>query len=284
MMFVCSGHGGTLAVFHTVRGDIEVELFDREKPLTVANFIRYVEQVYPTNNVILHRCLSGFVLQGGGYSVTNRSSTNYFDYVSSVYRFPAIPNEFKVGPLRSNILGTISMAKRGGDPNSASAEWFFNLADNSANLDNQNGGFTVFGQVVGGMEVLKSFNSLYKIVDSQRCLFRGIADLSCYRLDAFGDLFSDLPVNYVITRYPRYNELFFVDIDVLKLRVAPQVSGGRELRWKSIKGRVNILEASDVGGQVWTILKTLNGDGAEQVYVDSTTSSKSRLYRVRIGY
>lgn len=284
VLLVCSGHGGTLAVFHTVRGDIEVELLDREKPITVANFIRYVEQVYPTNNVILHRCLPGFVLQGGGYAVTNRTSTNYFDYVSSVSRFPAIPNEFKVGPLRSNVLGTIAMAKRGGDPNSATAEWFFNLANNSANLDNQNGGFTVFGQVVGGLEVLQSFNSLYKIVDDVSCLFRGIADLSCYRLDSFGDLFSDLPVNYVLTRYPRYHELFYVDIRVLRLRVVPQPSGARELRWKSIQGRVNILEASDAGGQGWIALKTVTGDGAEQVYIDSETASKSRLYRVRIAY
>lgn len=281
---VCSGNGGTLAVFHTVRGDVEVELFDREKPLTVSNFIRYVEQVYPTNNVILHRCLPGFVLQGGGYSVTNRSSTNYFDYVSSVYRFPAVPNEFNVAPLRSNVLGTISMAKRGGDPNSATAEWFFNLADNSANLDNQNGGFTVFGQVVGGMDVLQSFNSLYKIVDDVSCLFRGIADLSCYRLDGFGDLFSDLPVNYVLTRYPRYHELFYVDISLLKLRVSPLVSGARELRWKSIKGRVNTLEASEAGGQGWTALKTVAGDGNEQVFVDSASATRGRLYRVRVAY
>jgi peptidyl-prolyl cis-trans isomerase A (cyclophilin A) len=50
----------------------------------------------------------------------------------------------------SNLRGTIAMAKLGGDPDSATSEFFFNLADNSENLDNQNGGFTVFAQVISG--------------------------------------------------------------------------------------------------------------------------------------
>jgi peptidyl-prolyl cis-trans isomerase A (cyclophilin A) len=71
--------------------------------------------------------------------------------------YPAIPNE----PVFSNTAGTIAMAKVDGDPNSATSQWFFNVGDNSANLDFQNGGFTVFGSVLGdGMNVINALSAL----------------------------------------------------------------------------------------------------------------------------
>ena len=107
-------------------------------PLTVANFERYIEEEKYTD-VILHRLISGFVLQGGGFQWSNDQTSP-----SSIESFPAVQNEFS--SERSNTRGTIAMAKIGNDPDSATNQWFFNLADNSANLDNQNGGFTVFGK------------------------------------------------------------------------------------------------------------------------------------------
>ena len=107
-------------------------------PLTVANFERYIEEEKYTD-VILHRLISGFVLQGGGFQWSNNQTSP-----SSIESFPAVQNEFS--SERSNTRGTIAMAKIGNDPDSATNQWFFNLADNSANLDNQNGGFTVFGK------------------------------------------------------------------------------------------------------------------------------------------
>ena len=107
-------------------------------PLTVANFERYIEEEKYTD-IILHRLISGFVLQGGGFQWSNNQTSP-----SSIESFPAVQNEFS--SERSNTRGTIAMAKIGNDPDSATNQWFFNLADNSDNLDNQNGGFTVFGK------------------------------------------------------------------------------------------------------------------------------------------
>lgn len=84
--------------------------------------------------------MPGFIIQGGGY-VWNDSTNN----ISSISPNAPVANEFS--PARSNKRGTIAMAKVSNDPNSATSQWFINLADNSANLDNQNGGFTVFGEV-----------------------------------------------------------------------------------------------------------------------------------------
>ena len=120
-------------------GAIDVNLYDAAAPRTVANFLSYVNNgTY--NNSFIHRSVPGFIIQGGGY-VWNDASGN----VSSVATNAPIANEFSAS--RSNRRSTIAMAKLGGDPNSATSQWFINLADNSAALDGQNGGFTVFGEV-----------------------------------------------------------------------------------------------------------------------------------------
>ena len=146
------GSGPALAtnvIFHTDLGDVEVELFDQAAPQTVANFLQYVSDGDYTNSII-HRSMPGFVIQGGGFTFIDGS-------VGNVPADPPVINE----PGISNTRGTIAMAKLPGDPNSATSEWFFNLADNSANLDGQNGGFTVFGKVVGdGMDVVDAIAAL----------------------------------------------------------------------------------------------------------------------------
>src|SRR3989442_5770689 len=90
---VFSAHAGTLAQFRTVFGDIEVELYDQDKPVTVQNFIRYV-QSGRYQNEFSHRLRPGFVVQGGGFSVTNRGTTNAA--VAAISTFPTIVNEFGV--------------------------------------------------------------------------------------------------------------------------------------------------------------------------------------------
>jgi cyclophilin family peptidyl-prolyl cis-trans isomerase len=117
-------------------GSIDIQLL-KDAPQSVANFLNYVN-TGAYDNTIIHRSEPGFVIQGGGYRPDGTDI--------SPAGTPTVPNEFS--PLRSNLRGTVAYAKAGGDPNSATSEFFINLADNSANLDVQNGGFTVFGTVV----------------------------------------------------------------------------------------------------------------------------------------
>ena len=133
---ISSFTGATVVQMQTVYGEIEVNLFDENTPATVANFLNYVEGG-SYNNTLVHRSIDDFITQGGGYKLDEALS------LSSITRNAQIINE----PLYSNVRGTIAMAKLSCQPNSATSEWFINLADNSANLDTQNSGFTVFGQL-----------------------------------------------------------------------------------------------------------------------------------------
>lgn len=122
--------------FHTTQGDIDVNLLPDAAPKTVANFLNYVNRGAYTN-AIFHRSVPGFIIQSGGYQLVNHSGV-------AIPQDPPVVNEFKI----SNTRGTLAMAKVGNDPNSATNEWFFNESDsNASNLDNQNGGFTVFGRI-----------------------------------------------------------------------------------------------------------------------------------------
>lgn len=117
----------------TTKGNLDVVLYTTQTPATVANF-----RAYDYANTIFHRAPPGFVVQGGGYKIA--ASPDVFD---SVTRQAPVANE----PGISNLYGTVAMAKVGDDPNSATSEFFFSLGNNSLNLDNQNGGFTVFGRL-----------------------------------------------------------------------------------------------------------------------------------------
>ena len=122
-------------------GVTNVLLFDQAEagaPKTVDNFSNYVQNGDYVNSII-HRSVPNFIVQGGGFTVKDLG-------IEQVPAAPPVVNEFSAD--RSNLRGTMAMAKLGDDPNSATNQWFFNLADNSANLDNQNGGFTVFGEVL----------------------------------------------------------------------------------------------------------------------------------------
>ena len=149
LLFVQSASATTVRV-STSLGDFSIELFDDITPITVANFLNYVNSGR-FNGTVIHRSVPGFVIQGGWLSYN--AATNQLDQITLDV---ATQNEFSV----SNTRGTVAMAKVGGDPNSATSQWFVNLADNSANLDGQNGGFTAFGRVIGdGMTVVDNISA-----------------------------------------------------------------------------------------------------------------------------
>ncbi len=126
----------------TNNGTIEIELNESKAPLTVKNFLGYVDSKF-YNGTIFHRVINNFMIQGGGFDekMTEKKTKD------------PIKNEGKNG-LR-NEVGTIAMA-RTSDPNSATAQFFINVNDNSSlNYPSPDGhGYAVFGKVVSGMHVV----------------------------------------------------------------------------------------------------------------------------------
>ncbi len=130
-----------IVVLDTTAGEIVLQLDAEKAPKTVANFLKYVDDGF-YNDLIFHRVISGFMIQGGGFDA------NVQEREKGVR--PPITNESGNG--LSNTRGTIAMA-RTADPNSATCQFFINHADNP-NLDNYGGGYAVFGKVISGMDVV----------------------------------------------------------------------------------------------------------------------------------
>lgn len=130
---------------HTTMGDIVIEMQSQAAPNTVKNFLQYVDSGF-YDGIIFHRVMSEFMIQTGGFTAQMQQKKPN----------APIKNEFKI----SNTRGTVAMAKLPKDPDSATSQFFISVADNSYNLDNQNGGFTVFGKVVEGMDVVDKIASV----------------------------------------------------------------------------------------------------------------------------
>jgi len=127
----------------TSMGEIQVELNRRRAPATVNNFLRYVVAGRYANT-IFHRVMPGFVVQGGGYTET----------IEERELFPPIINESGNG--LQNLPMTIAMA-RYDDPNSATNQFYFNLAaNNSLDPNSRSWGYAVFGQVISGQDVVEA--------------------------------------------------------------------------------------------------------------------------------
>ncbi len=257
------GSAGTLAQFRTTVGDIDVELFDQDKPVTVQNFIRYVNSPAYTNFQLIHRWSPGFVIQGGGFFVLNRYATN--QGISFLPTFGAITNEYSVGPTYSNVYGTIAMARTGGQVNSATSQWFINLANNSF-LDSVDGGFTVFGRVVQGTNTLQKFLPPYTNSLNQANI---------------GGPLTELP--YVGTNLI-HDALIYVDITLLKVAVTTSEGGSRSISWNSVSNRINRVEYTTNLPPSWITLATTNGTGGRFTLTDTNSANSRAFYRVRIDY
>lgn len=157
---------GTTVRVATDKGPIDIQLYDQDAPLTVANFLSYVRKNAYTG-ALFHRSVKNFVIQGGGFSFNEASTPR----VTAIATDPAINNEFSAA--RSNLRGTVAMAKLGGQPNSATNQWFVNLANNGAgssnNLDAQNGGFTVFGRISAPSMATVDALAALPTVDAKNC-------------------------------------------------------------------------------------------------------------------
>ena len=133
-----------VVLLETSRGKITLELFAHNAPLSVKNFVRYVKAGF-YDGTVFHRVIPGFMIQGGGMTAN----------MAEKPRHAPISNEANNG--LKNLRGTLAMARMG-DPHSASSQFFINVADNSA-LDHRDEsvegwGYTVFGKVTSGMEVV----------------------------------------------------------------------------------------------------------------------------------
>ncbi len=150
---------GQVVQFNSNLGIINLELFDANtpynRPVTVANFLNLVT-AGDYNNTIIHRSPPNFVIQSGGF--INTQGTGEF-LLDTFREIDPISNE----PGISNTVGTIAMAKQGGNPDSATSQWFISVGDNSANLDEQNGGFTVFGRIIGNS--ITVVNAIANLID-----------------------------------------------------------------------------------------------------------------------
>jgi len=134
-----------IAVLETTKGNIEIELYRESAPATVDNFVKYVKAGF-YDGTIFHRVIDGFMVQGGGFTPDGKEKTTN----------PPIRLESGL----SNLEWTIAMA-RTSDPDSATSQFFINVANNTfLDRGSKSDGYAVFGKVVSGMDVINTIKSV----------------------------------------------------------------------------------------------------------------------------
>jgi cyclophilin family peptidyl-prolyl cis-trans isomerase len=240
--------------FATTLGNVDVELYPGACPKTVANFLAYVNagsgQDGGYNGSIIQRSVPGFVLQGGGYYVSDNG-------INAITAMGAVASE----PGISNTAGTLGVALLDG-PTTGTDAWFFNLADNSDLDGTQYGGpFTVFGRVIeDGMDTLQA-----------------IAAIPTYDLSSsLGDSFENVPlINYNAAKGAAADNLIYVKT-ITKIPLTPAVPGGPGLLTLKVFSNSNpeIVRAK-IAGRKLTL--TFNKTGTAKIVLEATDSANSTV-------
>ncbi|MCJ0830416.1 peptidylprolyl isomerase [Acinetobacter sp. NIPH1876] len=142
-LILASSHlfANTMVDMKTSMGNIEIELFDDKAPVSAKNFESYVKSNFYTGT-IFHRVIPGFMVQGGGLDANMIEKTTKAPIVN------------ESGNGLKNVRGTLAMA-RTSNPNSASSQFFINVADNNfLNKSPMDAGYAVFGKVTKGMDIV----------------------------------------------------------------------------------------------------------------------------------
>jgi len=250
-------------------GIFTIALDRQHKPVTVGNFLNYVNfgRYFATDatthmlaSSFIHRSVPGFVVQGGGFIGTVDPAHPTNARPTPVITFAPIQNE----PGISNKKGTVAMAKIGGDPNSATSQWFVNLADNGgppANLDTQNGGFTVFGHVTGNGMITVNAIAAVPIFD-------------------FGSPFDSLPLrNYTVPNAIKVTNLVSINsITFIPPLTFTATSDNVAVATAAISGK-NLLVTGLQPGTAHITAKATDLDGAivSQNFTVTVAASPARL-------
>jgi len=170
--------GNPVVVMKTSMGTIKIELFQDKAPITVKNFLSYVDEKF-YDNTVFHRVIDNFMIQGGGFTAT--------DPIKQKRTKNPIKNESDNG--LKNERGTLAMA-RTPDPNSATSQFFINVVDNAfLNRSDRDAGYAVFGKVIEGMDV----------VDKIRKVKTGkLPAIALNGNQEINTTFQDVPLNKVV--------------------------------------------------------------------------------------
>ena len=161
-----------VVVMDTSMGKITIELDKEKAPITVENFLKYVDAGF-YDNLIFHRVIENFMIQGGGFNTKMEEKKEG--------QRGGIKNESGNG--LSNVKGTIAMA-RTSDPNSAQNQFYINVQDNNSNPNLDRGRYAVFGKVIDGMDVVEKIKKVRTTT----------------RTGADGHPYDDVPVESVVIK------------------------------------------------------------------------------------
>jgi cyclophilin family peptidyl-prolyl cis-trans isomerase len=173
-----------VVVMETSMGTIKIQLDDGHAPITVKNFLDYVDDKH-YDGTIFHRVIESFMIQGGGFKPELKNANN-IDAIKASEKKTRAPIKNEAPNGLSNTRGTIAMA-RTNDPDSATAQFFINVEDNSR-LDQPR--YCVFGKVIEGMDVVDKIRKVKTkslIIQGQRAM-------------------SDIPVEDVVIKSVRREE------------------------------------------------------------------------------